>query len=135
MSEGPPMIRSVLLLTILAVLVHAGALGAHHSYVAVFDPGKKVTLSGTLTKVDWRNPHVELSIEAKGPQGQVEAWIVEAGPPAFFSRNKVSKVEFEKAIGRQVTLEMYRARDGNLLGALLKITFEDGRVVTSEPSA
>ena len=129
------MIYRVLLLALFALVFRAGSVAAHHSYVAVFDSAKKVVLSGALTKVDWRNPHVEVSIEAKNAQGQVESWVVEAGPPGFFSRNKVSKGDFEKAIGQRVTLEIYRARDGNLVGALLKITFEDGRVVASEPSA
>jgi hypothetical protein len=115
--------------------VHAGTLQAHHAYTTVFDASKTVTLSGTLTKVDWRNPHIEFVLDAKNSQGQVEGWIVEAGPPSYFTRNKVARADFEKAIGQTVTIEIYRARDGTLLGSLLKITFSDGRSIASNPQA
>ena len=63
---------------VLAVLtVSTVSLTAHHSYTSVFDVSKKVTLTGTLTKVDWRNPHIEISLDAKGDRGQMEAWVIE----------------------------------------------------------
>jgi uncharacterized protein DUF6152 len=111
------------------------SLTAHHAYTVAFDVSKKVTLTGTLTKVDWRNPHIEISLDARGDRGQVEAWVIEGGPIGFFSRNKVSRSDFEKGLGQTVTLEVYRARDGKLLGSLLKITFADGKSLTSDPMA
>ena len=120
-------------IAVLIVFVAAGSVWAHHYYAAVFDPSKTFTLTGTLTKVDWRNPHIELSLDAKSDRGQVEAWVIEAGPPVFFRNRNVSKSDFEKAMGQTVTVEVYRARDGTLFGSLLKITFPDGRSVTSNP--
>ena len=122
-------------LTALAILLAAGPLWAHHGYAVVFDPSKTVTLTGTLAKVDWRNPHIELSLDAKSDRGQVEAWVIEGGPPNFFSRKKISKSDFEKAIGQTVTVDALRARDGSRLGSLLKITFPDGKFVTNSPGA
>jgi hypothetical protein len=120
-------------LAALTMSLQVVSLTAHHAYATVFDASKTVTLTGTLTKVDWRNPHIEISVDAKGDRGQSEAWVIEGQPPSYFTANKVGKTEFERAIGQTVTLEIYRARDGNLLGSLLKITFADGKSVTSNP--
>lgn len=121
--------------TALAVLLAAASLWAHHNYSVVFDPSRKVTLTGTLTGVDWRNPHIELSLVAKGDSGQADTWAIEGGPPSFFRAKKVNKSEFENAIGQTVTVEALRARDGSRLGSLQKITFRDGTSVTSSPGA
>ena len=61
--------------------------------------------------------------------------MFEAGAPSFFRNQNISKSDFEKTIGQLVTVEAHRARDGNLIGALLKITFPDGKSVTSAPGA
>ena len=120
-------------LTAIGVFLAAGLLSAHHSTTLNFDASKTFTLSGTLTKVDWRNPHIELSLDAKNVHGQVETWAIEAASPGFFRSRNVSKSDFVQAIGQSVTVDVYRARDGNLSGTLLKITFPDGKSVTSVP--
>lgn len=120
-------------LTALAVFLAAGSLWAHHGYAVVFDVSKTVTLTGTIAKLEWRNPHIELSLDAKSDRGQLEAWVVEAASPGFFRSRNVSKSDFVQAIGQGVTVDVYRARDGNLSGTLLKITFPDGKSVTSVP--
>ncbi len=63
--------------SIALVILLPGPLWAHHSGRAVFDFSKALTLTGTLTKVDWRNPHIEVSLEAEGDRGQVETWVME----------------------------------------------------------
>jgi hypothetical protein len=119
---------------ILLTVVLAGSVaGAHHGYEAIFDATKKVTLSGTLTTVDWRNPHVHFSLDAKSDTG-LEAWTVEAAPPSFFARHGVSKIDFQNHVGTTVVLDAYRARNGSLFGSLLKITFADGKVVINDPT-
>ena len=70
-------------LPILIVFVAAGSVSAHHYYVAVFDVSKTFTLAGTITKVDWKNPHIELSLDAKSDHGQVDAWVIDAEPPVL----------------------------------------------------
>ena len=116
-------------LTLLAVFLTAGSLSAHHSFSAVFDLSKNVALTGTLTKLDWRNPHIEVFIQTKGDRDQVEAWVIEAMPPSWFRSRNVSKSDFEKALGETVKVEAVRAKDGTLYGLMQQITFPNGKSV------
>jgi hypothetical protein len=116
-------------LTALAVLLTAGSLWAHHSFTAVFDLSQQFTLAGTLTKVDWRNPHIQIFLEAKGDDGKVQAWVIEGMAPSGFRGRNVGKSDFENAIGQTVNLEAARAKDGSLYGLMRQITFPDGRSV------
>lgn len=126
--------RRAVTLSVSILLIAGGSSWAHHGYRVAFDGSKKHTLVGTLTKVDWRNPHIELSLDAKDDRGRVEAWIIEGAPPVFFARRSVSKTAFQKAVGRTVTVELYRARDGRPRGSLLRITLPDGTSVINDPS-
>jgi hypothetical protein len=87
---------------------------------------KRFTLRGTLTRVEWVNPHIEVFMDAKGAAGALEAWKFETNPPAWFKRVDVNRSDFAKAIGQSVTVEGNRAKDGSAYGYLLKITFADG---------
>jgi len=116
----------------LALLIGTEGLLAHHSYSAVFDVNKKITITGTLTKVDWRNPHIMLFLDVKRADGHVDAWTFEASPPSYFVRRNISKGKFQDALGSAVGVESYRAKDNRLFGSLLKLTFADGTVVTSD---
>ena len=113
-----------------AVLVLAGSLPsfAHHSPSAEFDVTHRMTLSGTLTKIDWVNPHIVVYLDAKSAAGASgpAAWKFESNPPAWFRRVGVSRADFAKALGHTVTVEGNRAKDGSLYGYLLKITYADG---------
>ena len=121
---GEALVKRLLLI---AVILVAGSLSAyaHHSTTAEFDVAHRMTLSGTLTKVDWVNPHIVVFINAKNGTG-TEAWKFESNPPAWFRRVGVSRADFAKAIGQTVTVEGNRAKDGSLYGYLLKITYADG---------
>jgi len=112
---------------LVAALLVAGSFSAsaHNSTSAEFDVAHRVTLSGTLRKVDWVNPHIAVFIDAKSA-GKTEAWKFESNPPAWFRRVGVSRADFAKAIGQTVTVEGNRAKDGSLYGYLLKITYADG---------
>jgi len=92
------------LFCVIALALTTGDASAHHSF-APFDMDKRATLIGTLTKVDWRNPHIEISIDVKSDQGRVEPWVIEGGPPARFKDYGVSKDSFARAIGLMVTVE------------------------------
>jgi len=119
-------VRRVLLA---AVMLLAGSLPsfAHHSPSAEFDVTHRMTLSGTLTKIDWVNPHIVVFINAKAAGGGGDAaWKFESNPPAWFRRVGVSRADFAKAVGQTVTVEGNRAKDGSLYGYLLKITYADG---------
>ena len=115
--------RVLLALMILLVTV---SLWAHHSPSAIFDMSKRVTMPGTLTKVDWINPHIVVFMEAKGKDGGMEAWKLESNPPSWFRRVGVSRADLSGSIGHAVTVEGVRAKDGSLYGYLQKIVLADG---------
>ena len=108
------------------LVIAAGSLLAHHSPSAIFDMSKRFKLTGTVTKVDWINPHIVVFMDAKGPNGATENWKFESNPPAWFRRLGVGRADFAKAIGQNIAIEGVRARDGSLYGYLQKITFPDG---------
>jgi hypothetical protein len=108
------------------LLFAAGRARAHHSPSAVFDMTKQFTMTGTLTKVDWINPHIVVYLDAKKDDGSVENWKFESNPPSWFRRVALARDDFAKAIGQNVTIEGVRAKAGGLYGYLLKITFPDG---------
>ena len=109
-----------------AVLVVASSLSAHHSPSAVFDMDKRFTLAGTLTQVDWINPHIVVFMDAKKDDGSVESWKFESNPPSWFRRVGIARNDLAKAIGQNVTVEGSRAKDGSRYAYLLKVTFADG---------
>ncbi|MGH9255661.1 MAG: DUF6152 family protein [Vicinamibacterales bacterium] len=115
-----------------ALVVLAGlSPAAHHSFSAGFDLSHKFTVTGTLTKIDWRNPHIQLFVDVKNAQGQPEAWVIESMPPSFFRDRSVgSRADLDNAIGKTLTIEGVRARDGSPSGIAEKITLPDGRSAT-----
>jgi Family of unknown function (DUF6152) len=119
---------SFVLLVLAAILTTAALVSAHHSTTAEFDVTHRMTVSGTLTKVDWVNPHIVVFMDAKGEggSGKVDAWKFESNPPAWFRRVGVSRADFAKAIGQTVIVEANRAKDGSRYAYMLKITYADG---------
>lgn len=103
---------------------------AHHSTTAQFDVTHRMTLTGTLTKVDWVNPHIFVFMNAMDGT----AWKLESNPPAWFRRVGVSRADFAKAIGQTVTAEGNRAKDGSQFAYLVKVTFADGSSLELVPA-
>jgi len=116
----------------LACLLSAESAWAHHSIAAVFDQAKRVPLTGTLTKLDWRNPHIQFFVDVKGDKGQAEPWSIEGSSPNVFKGQKISKTNFENAIGQTVVLEANPAKDGSRYGLMVSMTFPDGTVFNRE---
>ena len=127
------MIRRILLSLVLAVVPFANVARAHHNMTALFDFNDRVTLSGTLTKVDWRNPHTYLTVEVKSTGGSMETWQAEGPSPTRFRIRDVGKADFEGNIGKGLSLELSRARDKSLSGLIRTITLPSGRVVSACP--
>ncbi len=117
----------------LGVMLAAGSAWAHHNMSALFDFNQRFTRTGTLSKADWRNPHIYLSVEAKNDQGQVETWSFEGPAPRVFINLNAGKSDFANATGKTVTVEASRARDGSLRGLMRIITLPDGKVVSLCP--
>ena len=116
----------------LVMILFSGTAGAHHNMSALFDFNNRVTINGTLTKFDWRNPHIQLIVDVK-KDGQMETWTLEGPPPIFFKERDISKSDFENAFGKTVTAEASRARDGSRAGLLRTMTLPGGKLVSACP--
>src|SRR4030095_872993 len=123
--------RTVAFVALAGILV-AGSAWAHHNMSAIFDFNDRVTLTGTLSKIDWRNPHIELIVDTKSGQ-EVQSWTLEGPAPSFFRARDINKSDFEGALGKNVTAEASRARDGSRWGLLRVMTLPDGKVVSACP--
>ena len=112
-----------------AVIMLAGArLVAHHSFAAEFDGSKSIRLTGTLTKVEWTNPHSYFYIDVKGEDGQVVKWGCEAGSPGALSRRGFKRGDLK--LGDTIIVDGYRAKDGSNLVDARRVTLPDGRIVS-----
>ena len=111
---------------ILFTLLAAASLQTHQSPSAIFDMSKHVAITGSLTRVEWINPHIVLAIEAKGDGGKVEQWTFQSNPPSWYKSVGLARADFAKAIGQQITVEAVKARDGSLYGYMDKIRLPDG---------
>ncbi|HEY7337945.1 MAG TPA: DUF6152 family protein [Bryobacteraceae bacterium] len=120
-------------LATLLVLTFSTTAPAHHNMSANFDFNDRVTVSGTLSKIDWRNPHIEFMVDTKSASGDAETWKYEGPAPSFFRERNVGKADFEGALGKQVTVEASRARDGSRWGLLRQITLPGDKLVSACP--
>ena len=105
----------------------AGAIPvlAHHSGAAEFDSTKKIDLTGTVTKMEWVNPHAHFFVDVKGADGKVTNWNLELASPSILIRNGWRKDSVKE--GDTVTVTGSQARDGSNLGIAQTILFPDGR--------
>ena len=109
-----------------ALLVPHTVIG-HHSFDAEFDRNKPVTLKGSVTRVDWGNPHIWVFMDVKDETGKVSNWGVEGGAPNALFRNGWRKDSLK--VGDIVTVEGFRGRDGSQRANANRVTLPDGRRV------
>ncbi len=105
---------------------------AHHSAAAEYDVNKQLDLEGTITKVEWVNPHIRFHIDVKGADGKVVNWEIESGGPGAFLRQGYNRNTLK--IGDTVKVKAYPAKDGDNLGDATDITLADGRKMVASPS-
>jgi hypothetical protein len=117
----------------LALLFSRPSAYAHHSFAAEFDSDKPVQITGTVTKVEWTNPHVRFYVDVKNDRGEVVNWNIELGPPLILRR--LGWRQDSLKLGDQVTVEGYLAKDGSSLANAKKVTLPDGRSVFAGSSA
>ena len=111
---------------LIAFLLAAPAF-AHHSAIAEYDLEKPVKVSGTVTKVEWSNPHIWFYVDVKNADGSVTNWGFSGGAPGVLQRRGISRTSMKP--GDVVKVEGFRAKDGSSNGSGNNVTFEDGRRV------
>ena len=109
----------------LGLLLAAVPVLAHHSFAAEFDAKKPVKLSGTVTKMEWINPHAWIYIDVKNTDGTVTNWMVEAGAPNALLRRGWNKQSLPE--GTEIIVEGFQAKDGSNRANGRDITFPDGK--------
>jgi hypothetical protein len=108
----------------LGLLLTGVPASAHHSFAAEYDSSQVLTLKGTITKVDWTNPHIYIYVDVKDASGKVSTWALEGYPPNTLKRTGFTKDTLK--IGDEITITAYKAKDGTNTGAGREITFSDG---------
>jgi hypothetical protein len=98
---------------------------AHHSFAAEYDATKPVKFTGTVTQMEWINPHAWIHMDVKQPDGKVVNWMVEAGAPNALLRRGFNKQSLLP--GTVITVEGYQAKDGALRANGRDITYLDGK--------
>jgi hypothetical protein len=119
----------IFFLIMVAVLIMAAPLVAHHGRGAAFDMTKQISLKGTVSEVLWRNPHVRISIDVKGEDGKVTTWSFENSgttnlAQAGYSRNTLR-------VGQEVTAVFNPGRNGTPVGVIIKFITSDGKEIMS----
>src|SRR5215831_5470355 len=100
-------------------------VAAHHSVPGTLDVSKEITIRGAVTKIEWTNPHGRFWVDARNDDGTVSNWELELPPPNTLKRRL--GLDFIK-LGDQVTVDLWRAKDGSLLANTLSLTVPVGRV-------
>jgi Family of unknown function (DUF6152) len=116
--------RQILVGCFASLIVGAASVEAHHSFFAEFDPDRRVTLVGAVTKVEWSNPHIFLHIDVKDPSAKVTNWAIEMGNINSLIRLGWSRDAIK--IGDVITVDAFLARDGSNL-ANAKTVLLNGR--------
>jgi hypothetical protein len=115
-------------LAVIVMLMATARVGiAHHSFAAEYDDQKPLKITGTLTKVDWMNPHIWYYVDVKNPDGSVTSWAISGGAPGQLMRRGITKDLL--VVGSTVNVEGFRAKDGSNNGFGQRVTYQDGRNV------
>jgi hypothetical protein len=109
----------------LVVVLAAMPVRAHHAFSAEFDAKRPIKLQGTIARMEWINPHTWIHLDVKKPNGKVERWMIEGGPPNALYRRGFTKNSLP--VGVEIIVEGFQAKDGSMRGNGRDITFPNGR--------
>ena len=121
-----------LLFACLTLLLPAHSF-SHHSFTAEYDSAKLTQFTGTVTKVEWTNPHARFYLDVKDARGSVSNWNFELGSPILLRKLGWSRDSLK--MGEQVSVEGYLAKDGAKMANARKVTLADGRNIFAGSSA
>src|ERR1700693_3687941 len=117
--------KITVVLTAAVLLLAAAPARAHHAFAAEFDADKPIKFKGTVTKMEWINPHAWIHIDVTGEDGKVTPWMIEAAAPNALLRRGWTKNSLPK--GTEILVEGYQAKDGANRSNGSIITFTDGK--------
>jgi Family of unknown function (DUF6152) len=120
------MTRTLLLIALVGA--SSAQLVAHHSFAAEFDASKAIRITGTLTKVEWTNPHIYFYLDTKDEQGNAVRWTCESAAPGALSRRGFKRGDLK--LGDTIVVDGYRAKNGANLVDARRVTLADGRIVS-----
>jgi len=110
------------------LLLAAASLSAHHSFAAEYDETKPVKVTGVVSKVEWKNPHIWFYVDVKDDQGKITTWGFSGGPPGMLLRRGITKDVLKP--GDVVTVQGFRAKDGSYNASGGTVLFaKDGKQV------
>ena len=116
------------------LIVGTTSLAAHHSFAAEYDGAKPITLSGTVAKIDWQNPHIYFYVDVKDDKGVVTQWKVEGYPPNMLVRQGWKK-DVTMKVGDMIKVFGWRGRAEAPQAAGRDVTFADGKKLNCGPPA
>ncbi len=119
------MTRLIAAILAAGMLLAAAPAVAHHAFSAEFDVDSPISLSGTVKRVEWLNPHSWIYIDVTGTDGEIVEWAIEVGPPGPLFRRGIRKEMLP--IGSEIQVDGFQAQDKSTRATGLDVTFPDGR--------
>jgi Family of unknown function (DUF6152) len=120
-------IPAALLIAAIVLLAGVRPLLAHHAFAAEYDANRRVLLTGSVTKIDWMNPHAHFFLDVRTGGGKVSVWDLELASPNTLQRGGWTRKSLK--VGDVVTVNGYLARDGSNLAHARDVRLADGRRV------